>query len=104
MKLFRIEIVTQMERNLALQLLTDIISTHEGWIVNHQLFSNIAASIVFELPSDKMKDLCVSIESAGFKTDSDESFSVKTKEIRGSLAITFIHDEPDLKRNIPAFG
>ncbi len=104
MHILKIEIITRIERNKALQLLMDGIQSCEGWIVNHQLFSNMSASIIFEIPSDEICKFYEKLQSSGFNINADENFVGKTSDVRGSIAITFIHEEPDLKRDVPAFG
>lgn len=101
----RIEIVTSIDRQQTLSLLSDVISANDGWIVNHQLFSNMAASLTFEIPLAAVGKFIGDIEQAGFTPRVEgETPSGDKGDVRGSVAITFIHDEPDLKRNVPAFG
>ncbi len=105
MKPFRIEIITKMERNQAISLIREAISASEGWIVTHQLFSNLSASIVFEMPYDEAEGFLSRLNEAGFSPATEKGIPKgKGDDIRGVLSLTFIHDEPDMKRDVPAFG
>jgi len=105
MKSLRIEIVTRAERNQALSLANDAIGAVEGWIVSHQLFSNMSATLIFELPATNCEKLLARLRDAGFKPTLKDDYPAGQKgDVRGNLVFTFIHDEPDMKRAVPAFG
>jgi hypothetical protein len=94
-----------MERNQALSAASEVISGCGGWIVDHALFSNMAANINFEPPLAATAQLIERLEKAGFspKVEGDLPEG-DTGDIRGCLMMSFLHDEPDLKRDVPAFG
>ncbi len=103
--MFRIEIVTRMDRQKALSFINDGLSASDGWIVHHQLFSNMAASLVFEMPYTSLETFVESLKEEGLNPRlTDELRKERNGDVRGSIAITFLHDEPDLKRDVPAFG
>ena len=105
MQFFRLTIVTKIERNLALSQLRDCVSGHSGWIVDHTLFSNMAATLNVELPVASVVDFKTALERAGFSVKVDGAYPTgETGDIRGNLSITFIHNDPDLKQTVPAFG
>jgi len=105
MSFLRIEIITRMERNAALALASDAVSKVEGWIVSHQLFSNMSATINFEIAAPMSAVLLSKLEEAGFNPTLEKGYPVGGQgDIRGSLVFTFVHDEPDMKRDVPAFG
>lgn len=105
MKPFRLEIITKMERNKAISLVREAIGASEGWIVTHQLFSNLSASIIFEMPYLEAAGFLTRLKEAGFSTAVENGIPKgKGDDIRGVLSVTFIHDEPDMKRDVPAFG
>jgi len=105
MDILRLEIVTRQERNSAITALSSAISSLGGWIVNHHLYSNAFASINFVIDFNKIDPLIAKLESLRFETsiinDCDHN---KEGEINGGIAIRFIHNEPDLKREVPPFG
>ncbi|MEX0297648.1 MAG: hypothetical protein AB3N28_01160 [Kordiimonas sp.] len=105
MKFLRIEIVTKTDRQQALSQINDVISANEGWISNHQLFSNMAAAISFEMPVEYVENFLLGLKEIGFNPKpQDEIPETGSGDIRGSISVTFLHDEPDLKRDVPAFG
>ena len=105
MATLRIELFTKIDRNQAISLVGDLISHSDGWIVSHQLFSNISASIFFGMPSSSIDDFIHSLNQAGFTPSVTDSGSRKKDgDQRGVISITFIHNDPDLKRDVPAFG
>ena len=105
MGIFQIEIYTSMERNPAISIVRQGLISREGWISNHQLFSNKLASIAFEMPSDGLAGFLADLKSAGLKPQYDAALpAVGDREITGTIALTFLHDEPDMKREVPAFG
>ena len=52
-----IEAVTRVERNGVLAAVREAIQKLGGFITDHQLFGNIAANIVFELPAARLSEL-----------------------------------------------
>ena len=112
MKPFRIEIITTVERNEAISLVREAIGASEGWIVTHQLFSNLSASIVFEMPNIEAENLLSRLKDAGFSLKVEggiphaqrDAKGAAKGEMSGFISLTFIHDEPDMKRDVPAFG
>lgn len=49
----------------------DAISATGGWIVNHTLFSNIAITIQFSLPSQRLDDFQRRVIATSVKLDDD---------------------------------
>ncbi|WP_419902360.1 hypothetical protein [Kiloniella sp.] len=104
-KFFRISIMTSMERNEAITKVSEAINGNGGWIVNHTLLSNIAATLNFELPRNEVEGFISSLETASFLPEFDGPLLEKKKgDLRGQITLTFIHSDPELKRNVPAFG
>ncbi len=104
MSLLKIEIYTKRERNQAISDLVDAVNSSDGWVSGHQLFSNVAASIAFEIPYEGLTNFLSKLEGCDFTPHVAEAPLPKGKEIKGTIAITFIHEEPDMKRDVPAFG
>lgn len=103
--------VTSADRHQATTDVNDAISAAGGWVVDHTLFSNIAIAIQFSLPSKKLDELRDRVIAASIKLDDDSIAKIqamgkqslnKPKDVAATLNITFIHDEPDLRREIPA--
>jgi len=109
----RINAVTRENRDEMMIRVRTAISASGAWIVDVKLFSNVSVCFSFELPSSRAghlreallatelhltkesDDLLSSLPGPGF--DACESQG----DIAGTLQITFIHSEPDLKIDVP---
>ena len=87
------------------------ISDSGGWILDIRLFSNVSVCLRFEIPFDLVKRLREELEASGLvlsgkSPDGHSDFTADGSEahedIAGSLQITFVHSEPDLKIEVPA--
>ncbi|BAI74457.1 hypothetical protein AZL_a09260 (plasmid) [Azospirillum sp. B510] len=103
--------MTTIERHRAIAAVSDAISAGGGWIVDHTLFSNIMATIRFAIPFEGLEVLKERCNAAGIKLDADtpaeleQAGTAKPRaqgEINASLTLTFVHNEPDLRIEIPA--
>lgn len=103
--------LTRVERLTAMTRLEEAIGRADGWLLDFHLFSNLAAAFHLEVPPRRFPQLLAALEEAGFSIDppeagADPSNPLSTGEEAGELAvtlqITFLHDEPDLRREIPA--
>ena len=105
MKIVRLSATTEVERNQALSEINAAISRHQGWIVNHTLLSNKAATLIFEMPAAAFGRLAADLTAFGVRVSADSPLPEGGNgDGRGIIAITFLHDEPDLKREVPHFG
>ena len=97
--------LTRVERLTALTRLEEAIGRADGWLLDFHLFSNLAAAFHLEVPARRFSQLLVALGEAGFSIDPSEAGPEPGEEL-GDLAvtlqITFLHDEPDLRREIPA--
>jgi hypothetical protein len=72
------------------------------------LFSNVSINLSFEIPASRIGSLRDALElmDLHLSTSSLESIAHRSDEpsgdIAGSLHITFIHNEPDLRIRVPA--
>ena len=107
--------VTRLPRNEMITRAERAISESGGWVLGHHLYSNLAISLAFEITVanmagllDHLQETALALTSEsvakltsfakvelGSKTNSNES-------VTGYLHITFIHNEPDLRRDVPA--
>jgi len=103
--------LTRVDRLTAMTRLEEAIGQANGWLLDFHLFSNLAAAFHLEVPPHRLPQLLVALEEAGFSIDvpeagADLSDSLSTDEEAGEVAvtlqITFLHDEPDLRRESPA--
>jgi hypothetical protein len=83
-----------------------------GWILDHHQFSNMALNVAFEIPSSSIRKLRVAlvglpIHLSGQSLEAitaleDASASALPDLIAGSIHVSFIHSEPDLRVPVPA--
>ncbi len=101
---------THQDRHHVTTKVKDAINTCGGWIVDFQLFSNLALSLHFEIPKQALTTLQEALQTSGIKISPDSLAAIQfahsnpRAEIKGSLQITFIHNEPELRREVPAFS
>ena len=102
--------VTRVERLTAMSRLEEAIGRLDGWLLDFHLFSNLAAAFHFEIPPKRLGQLMVELEGAGVSIDLPEagwpptasmSAGQEAGEVLVILQVTFLHDEPDLRREIP---
>ena len=105
MTFVRFSVFTKIERNTAIHEVRQAVFRCKGWIADQTLFSNIAATINFEMPSSsvaRFQEELIALDMAphveGELPTEDEG------DVRGSVSLTFSHNEPDLKRDVPPFG
>lgn len=105
MKFARFSIFTAMNRNTAISQVCDAVSEASGWIVDQSFFSNIAATINFEMPSNSLQKFQEVLQEKGLKAHLEgELPAADPADVRGTVSLTFSHDEADLKRDVPPFG
>lgn len=112
----RLSASTRGDRNQTIWQVSEAVSNSGGYILDHQIFSNISICFRFELPARNidrlhaalaLPDLRLSIESErliSIWSNEKEELELESQgtAIAGSLQITFIHDDPDLRITIPA--
>ena len=99
--------VTRGDRHQTTADIDAAVSSAGGWIVDHALFSNIAASIRFAVPLPGLAELRRRLVAANVGLDEESLAALDAcpageDEISVTLSVTFVHDEPDLRREIPA--
>ena len=105
MKFIRISIFTSIERNEAVAKASRSIAQSGGWIISHTLLSNMAATINFEIPLSKAESFIQKLAEAKFQPEVEgETPKSDEGDLRCQLTLTFIHNDSDLKRDVPAFG
>ena len=106
----RLDGFTKGERIQMTARVSEAINQAGAWITDFHLYSNILTCINFEVPSANLDKLAASVQETGLHL-SQESLeqlmgandsTLKEKELVGTLQITFVHNEPDLLREVPA--
>ena len=95
MAFLRIELVTHIERTLAIALVKDIILNAEGWVISHQFLSNTLASLNFEIPYATIDRFLSSLISEDFTFSLIENCPrEKEGDVCGDVSLTFVHNAP----------
>ena len=106
----RLDGFTKAERIGMTARVSEAINQAGAWITDFHLYSNVLICINFEVPSGNLSRLAASMQETGLHL-SQESLeqlmaanesTLKEKELVGTLQITFVHNEPDLLREVPA--
>ena len=101
----KLNAITSQERNQVISQVKSAISKQQGWIVDHTLLSNLAATIVFEISSHRLSAFQKDMEYSGLIIECDDTLREGPPQaVRAILSLTFVHNEPDLKRDVPHFG
>ncbi len=104
-RILQYQCLTSMDRNTALSLVLESISDAGGWVSQHSLFSNLAATINFELPAESLEIFSLTLHKAGLSIKPvNKMIEQQRGDVTVSLSLTFSGNEPDMKRDVPPFG
>jgi len=105
----RISGTTRSNRDEVIARARTVITDSGGWILDVKLFSNVSINLSFEIPAsriDSLRDALELIELhlsiSSLESIAQHRADEESGDIAGSLQITFIHDEPDLRIQVPA--
>ncbi|MEH6404193.1 MAG: hypothetical protein V7750_12520 [Sneathiella sp.] len=110
-KILQLSGTTRRDRNQVIAEINAAISSAGGWIIDHTLFSNIAITLQFELPGEGIGDFkeSLTLSKVALQEDSKAeldqaitTYAQDSVDLKTTLNVTFIHDEPDLRRDIAA--
>lgn len=108
-KFLRLDGFTKAERIQMTTQVSDAISKAGAWITDFHQYSNILICINFQVPIANLDKLAATLQETGLHL-SQESLdqlmpandsTLKDEECGGTLQITFVHNEPDLLREVP---
>ena len=105
MAILMLTAVTRVERKLATSLVFDTVNRLGGWIDDVQMYSNLMNTICFTLPGEAFGSLIEALRADDISVDAPLGLAESgnsAAERMATLQLTFIHDEPDLKREIPS--
>jgi len=106
----RLDGFTRAERIGMTNRVGEAINQAGAWITDFHLYSNILICINFQVSIANLERLSATLEASGLQL-SQESLEqlmpnkdpmLKEQELVGTLQITFVHNEPDLLRHVPA--
>jgi hypothetical protein len=114
MQFLQLNGITKIERFEMLDRLKKAISASNGWITDFHQFSNFSVCLNFEIELKHVPELRSSLLETTlnldekslllldeFSNQSSEINQTANKEILGTLQISFIHNEPDLRIEVP---
>jgi len=105
MKFAGFSIVTSRERNAAILDVREALSKSGGWVEEQLFFSNKAATIRFEIPGDALDRFQNELRERSLKPYIEGALPTDvTGDLKGTVSLTFSHQEADLKRDVPPFG
>jgi hypothetical protein len=104
---FLLSAITDRERNSVTTIVFDCISNLGGWVNDVRMYSNIMTNVSFTLAENKIQPFLDALATNDLharleRDDKNISSSPRAIERNGSIQITFVHNEPDLKRHVPA--
>jgi hypothetical protein len=107
----RINAVTREERTEMISQVKEAMTASGAWVLDVRQFSNVSVCFSFEMPGRKaarLRDELVAIGLHLMEDGDDSPASVRDQsgsdsaDVTGTLQITFIHNEPDLRIEVPA--
>lgn len=109
-RFLRLDGFTKAERIGMTARVSEAINQAGDWITDFHLYSNILICINFQVPSANLDRLAATLQETGLHLSQESleqltpanDLMLKEKELVGTLQITFVHNEPDLLRYVPA--
>ncbi|MDQ0422473.1 hypothetical protein J2045_003521 [Peteryoungia aggregata LMG 23059] len=104
MSIVMLTAVTRVERRAATSFVFDTVNRIGGWIDDVRMYSNLMNTIRLTLPAGAFAVLVAALEEGGIMVDPLQDpgdLRDAATECMATLQLTFIHDEPDLKREVP---
>lgn len=108
-KFLRLNATTRTDRLQVIEAVKDTIAASDGWILDFKQFSNLSATINFELSPKKLMAFRDAVSKIGVRLNESSLLAISElaeqptapAELHATLQITFIHDEPDLRIPVP---
>jgi hypothetical protein len=96
--------VTRVERRLATQQVFDTVNRLGGWIDDTKMYSNLMYAIRLTLPAGAFRAFADALGEAGIMVElpQQDISGDPAAERMATLQLSFVHDEPDLRREVPA--
>ena len=98
------EAFSDEDRNETITRIKDVVSKNGGYIINFNLFSDLALSLTIEIEEDKVSDLhnamCNILKVSDLKIKNRDKESKKERIIL--MNVSFIKGTGDLKTEIPS--
>lgn len=105
---------TTVERHTMIERVKAALSASGAYILNFHMFSNASLVLQFEIPLDQLTRLGPVLQTTGLRLEQrsqellnewDKQIAAhgatESRDLPGTLQITFIHNEPDLIIEVP---
>jgi hypothetical protein len=111
----RLNGITRRDRHEMISRVKEAILKGGGFILDFHMFSNLSICLNFEIAVGKIEKLHDALKATGLQLSRESGellvgYSKRTEqleaeaeasEVAGTLEITFIHNEPDLRIEVP---
>jgi hypothetical protein len=95
--------VTGVQRRRATRQIFDTVHLLGGWIDDIRMCSNLMNTFRFTLRASAFRALTADLREKGISVDHGPELAAdQNLERMGTLAFTFVNDETDLRRDVPA--
>ncbi len=108
-RLLQIQGTTCAERHAVTSQASDAVIACRGYILDYHQFSNMAVCFTIEIPPtrlaelrDRLSALEVDLKPPTAEEQALTAADAAPDEVAASLRIAFLHNEPDLRIEIPA--
>lgn len=112
-RFLRLDAYTRDERHEMTRRAEDAINSAGGWLVDVNFASNKSAVLRFELPLSAAEPFRAALLATGLKPSEESTAALASLceaaargpdpvDVMGTLTLTFVHDEPDLRRVVPS--
>lgn len=113
-KFIRINSHTTENRHEMINKVKDALSHSRAIIINFKMFSNRSICFFIEISNRDIHQLYINIQQTGLVIDQESHIQIKEYldqqkpidkefDIFGTIEITFIHNDPDLRIEVPPF-
>ena len=111
----RLNGITRHDRHEMISSVKEAILKGGGFVTDFHMFSNLSICLNFELPVRRIESLYAALKATGLGLTEEShelladycqqaeqlSLEAGASDIAGTLEITFIHNEPDLRIEVP---
>ena len=98
---FRINATTHRERSAVTKDVQDVLAACNGYVLDSHLYSNISTVLNIEIPASAIDALIKELEALELRIKSERPRDVNDQVVRGTLQITFVHNDPDIRHEVP---
>ncbi|HET6512038.1 MAG TPA: hypothetical protein VFH43_07600 [Candidatus Kapabacteria bacterium] len=97
----RINATTDRERYGITKEIQDALTRNGGYVLDSHLYSNISTVLNIEIPGTAIDELLNELEALGMRIKCERPRGESDQDVRGTLQITFVHNDPDIRHEVP---